>query len=146
MYLTLLMEHTWIHVSKRVNTWKIHDMNVARKNIKTIDVENPLYEKITKKSKEKNLSIHKFTNELLRQSLTKDEFVKRVEPGLKLLEFEEESMLIRDDLAKKTRLATITIRNGKLWCDLDEKNDCNHIHYVLMLPDIVNFKDKLKQI
>jgi len=119
---------------------------MARKNIKTIDVENPLYEKITKRSKEKNLSIHKFTNELLRQELTKDEFVKRVAPGLRLLEFEQESMLIRDDLAKKTRLATVSIRNGKLWCDLDEKIDCNHIHYVLMLPDIVNFKDKLKQI
>jgi len=119
---------------------------VARKNIKTIDVENQLYEKITKRAKEKNLSIHKFTNEILHQILTKDEFAKRVAPGLRLLEFESDSILVRDDLAKKTRLATISIRNGKLWCDLDEKNDCNHIHFVLMLPDIVNFKDKLKQI
>ena len=36
--------------------------------------------------------------------------------------------------------------NKKLWCDVDDKPDCSHIHYVLMLPEIVKLKDKIDQI
>ncbi len=119
---------------------------MARKNIKTVDIELELFSQIVKHAKEKNLSIHKFTNSILEQILTKNEFVKKIAPKLSLIQVEEDLLIIRDDTAKKMRLATINIRNGKLWCDVDDSGDCEHVHYSLTLPELVNLKDKLKQL
>lgn len=117
-----------------------------RLGIITVDIEENLYKQITEKAEKQNLSIRKFVNQLIEKNFEKEDFLKLVSPKISILSIEQDGFVLRDDTAKKSRLAEIKIRNGKLWCDLDEKNVCDHIHYVLMLPDIVNFKDKLKQI
>ena len=84
--------------------------------------------------------------ELAMDTIEKNEFINKIAPRLSLLVFNEESIVIQDDQLKKTRLSMIIIRDGKLWCDLDEKYDCGHIHYVLTLSQLSRIKDKLKQI
>lgn len=117
-----------------------------RVGIITVDIEEYLYKEITKRAGKQNLSIRKFVNKIIEKNFEKEDFLKLIVPKISLLSIEQDGFILRDDVAKKSRLAEVKIRNGKLWCDLDEKNVCDHIHYVLMLPDIVNFKDKLKQI
>ena len=43
--------------------------------------------------------------------------------------------LLRDKSAKGERLAEITIRNRKIWCSLDNSEDCDHIHFALAIPE-----------
>jgi len=119
---------------------------MARKNIKTVDMENPIYEKIIKGANETNISIHKFINELVEQALAKNEFIKTIVPRFSVIEFSEDSIIIKDEKSKQTRIVIITIQNGKLFCDVHGKNDCEHIHYVLMLPQLAKIKDKLKMV
>ena len=119
---------------------------MARKNIKTVDIELELYSQIIEHAKSQNLSIHKFTNGILNQILIKDEFVKKTAPKLSVMEFTEEGLTIKDVTAKKLRYAIINVRNGKLWCDMDDIGDCEHVHYALTTNELVNFKDQLKQL
>jgi len=120
--------------------------NKARANIVPVDIDKIIYKQISKKAEKKNKSIRKFVNELLELSLSKDEFVQRIAPRLSPIELQPDSILLRDDSLKKTRFAQIVIRNEKLWCDLDDTHDCEHVRYALMLPELVNLKDKLKKL
>ena len=119
---------------------------MARKNIKTVDIENSIYAKIVKTASSENISIYKFVNEIIDQTLTKNEFVKLVMPKFSLVEVSEYNIIIKDEGAIQIRFAVIIIRDGKLWCELDEDYDCHHIHYVLTLPQLAFVKDRLKQI
>lgn len=79
-------------------------------------------------------------------NLEKEEFINRISPRFSLIGFSEDSIIIKDETMKKTRLSMITIRNEKLWCDVEDVDDCEHIHYALMLPQLSRIKDKLNQI
>jgi hypothetical protein len=37
---------------------------------------------------------------------------------------------------KKNQIAEITLKNNQLYCSLDEKTDCVHVHYALALPEL----------
>ncbi len=119
---------------------------VKRVGIVTVDIEKHLYEKIATESNKENLSIRKFVNQIIEEKFEKDQFLNNISPKLSLIEFTEESILIRDETAKKSRFAEIIIKNEKLWCSLDEKENCSHVRFAFMLPGLVKLKDKLKQI
>ena len=66
----------------------------------------------------------------------KDKFLKTYAPNLSLASPPSpESLIIRDKSAKGERLAEITIRNRKIWCSLDNSEDCDHIHFALAIPE-----------
>lgn len=117
-----------------------------RSDIITVDIERPLHEKLTKSADAKNISLRKFVNETLRMDVEKIEFMSRIAPKLSMIEAQSDSILIRDESAKKTRFAQIVIRNEKLWCDLDDSHECEHVRYALTLPELINLKDKLKKL
>lgn len=121
-------------------------MNSGRGDIITIDIEKSIHQKLLTAAKSKNTSLRKLTNEILQMNLEKEQFIKKIAPRFSLMDFSEDAIVIKDEIMKKTRLAMIVVRNGKLWCDLEEKDDCEHIHYVLMLPQLSRIDDKLKQI
>lgn len=118
----------------------------GKRGVISVEIEKSIYQEIVKEAESKNISIRKFTNKLLRERFEKSEFLKLVAPKLSLLDFGDDSILIRDETATKDHLAVIKIRDGRLWCDLDEDYDCRHIHYVLTLPQLASIKDKLNQI
>jgi len=118
----------------------------GKRGVISVEIEKSIYQKIVKEAESKNISIRKFTNKLLRERFEKSEFLKLVAPKLSLLDFGDDSILIRDETAGKNRLSVIKIIDGRLWCDLDENYDCSHIHYVLTLPQLASTKDKLNQI
>jgi len=118
----------------------------GRRGVISVEIEKSIYEEIVQESENNNISIKKFTNNLLRERFEKSAFIKKVAPKLSLLDFGNDFILIRDETAAKNRLSVIKVRDSKLWCDLDEAYDCSHIHYVLTLPQLVSVKDKLNQI
>ena len=116
------------------------------KNYIVVNIDKKLYLKLREKSNVIDTSIRNLVHVILEDQFKNDEFLRLVAPRLSLIQFNEDSILIKDEKMKKSRLAEITIINGRLWCDLDEKGDCEHIHYCLRLPRMSEFKDKLKQL
>ena len=37
---------------------------------------------------------------------------------------------------KLNKLVEVTYKDGKFWCDHDEKDCCTHIHFALALPEL----------
>lgn len=117
-----------------------------KKDIITVDIQRPLHAKITKKSQEKNMSIRKFVNEILNKEIENDEFLKRVVPAITLIQITENDILLRDKSTKSVKIIQITIRNDMYWCDDHKSSNCQHIRYIMILPDCVKFKHRIKNI
>ena len=118
----------------------------GRGDIITVDIERTIHQQLLSIAKTRDLSLRKLVNEILLSNIEKDQFIKSIAPKFSLIEFTEDSILIRDKYAKKTRFAEITIKNEKMWCSLDEDSVCGHIHFALMFPELTNLKGSLKQI
>lgn len=116
---------------------------MAAKNIKTVDIQRPLHAKLAKKSKEKNMSVRQFLNDMIYKDLENDAFLKRVLPAISLIHITDIDILLRDDSSKKSSVIQITLQDGKYWCDKDESSNCQHIRYVMILPECVKFKNKI---
>jgi len=114
--------------------------------IKTVDIEPENYQLITDKTEKTNISIKQFVNDIIKANFEKYEFLKTVAPKISIISIESDVLSLKDESAKKSRLAEIKIKNGRLYCDLDESQNCEHIHYALILPELLKFKDKIKQI
>jgi len=120
---------------------------MARKEgTQTIDFDPELYQLITNESKKTNISIKQLANDIVKANFEKYEFLKMVAPKISFMSMESDVLSLKDETAKKSRLVEIRIKNGKLYCDLDESPDCDHIHYALTLPELLKFKDRIKQI
>lgn len=66
----------------------------------------------------------------------KQKFLDDFSPRLSFVGGSNESLIIKDQTAKESRLSEITIRNNKLHCSLDDNDCCAHIHYALVLPEL----------
>jgi len=121
------------------------EMN-RKKDIITVDIQRPLHAKIVKKSQEKNISIRKFVNEILNKEIENDIFLKRILPALSLIQITENDILLRDESSKTVKIIQITLQNDMYWCDKDHSNNCQHIRYVMILPECVKFKDRINNI
>lgn len=125
----------------------VHVYNMGRKpGVKTVDIEPELYQLITDKTEKTNISIKQFINDIIKANFEKYEFLKMVAPKVSFISIESDVLLLKDEHVKKSRLVEIKIKNGKLYCNLDESQNCEHIHYALTLSELLQFKDKIKQI
>ena len=92
------------------------------------------------------MTIKQYVGILLSEKFEKEEMIKEISPKLHMLEFSKDSIIVRDDHVKQPQFAVIQIREGRLWCDLEQDFDCKHVHYVLTSSQLSKIKDKLKYI
>jgi len=111
------------------------------RGVVTVDIKKEKYLKLLEKSDHKNISIRKLMDDMVTREIENSEFLLRTAPALSLLLITEESVMILDKSNKTKRIAEISIRNGRYTCELDESHDCNHIRFMLILPETVKFKD-----
>jgi len=93
--------------------------------------------------KEKNKTDMSFINwfsEYILLNLEKDEYIASYAPFLEKIGIRDNRLIIRDK--KRDKLTDIFLKDGKFFCNLDEKNDCEHIHFALAMPELVRLKSK----
>lgn len=107
-----------------------------------ITVKTEVYDSIAKfYNKEKSdKSFTQWISEKLIMMMEKEEFLKFYAPHLKKIAIQDNSVILRD--GKLKRLIEVVYSDNKFWCDIDKKECCIHIQFVLGLPDIVKFKMK----
>lgn len=108
-------------------------------NFKNISVTSAIHDKIGEipEVKSKAITHSHWVRNLVDDVMIKKKFFNEVyAPKLSLISVEEDSILIRDDSAKSTRLAEIKLHNNKFSCSLDDGTTCLHIQYALILPEI----------
>lgn len=115
-------------------------VHVLRPNIVPVDIEKPLYEKISKIAFARNIPIKKYVNEMLMMNLEKDEFLKFYAPYLSKVGLQDNILLLKD--SKSNIYVEISLKNNTLFCSAHESTDCIHVHFALALPEIVKLKIK----
>ncbi len=112
----------------------------------TVNIEKSKYLKLVKKSDEKNITIIKFIDDMVTREIENSEFLKRTAPKLHLLEITNESVIIMDTVKQTKRIAEIVIRDEKYVCLLDESDSCTHIKFMMIMPEIIKFKDRVTKL
>ena len=93
------------------------------------------------KSEEKtNMSFIKWFSEYILLNLEKDEYIALYAPYLEKVGITDNRLTIRD--TKRDKLTDVFLKDGKFFCNLDERNDCEHIHFALALPELARLKSK----
>jgi len=72
------------------------------------------------------------------------QFLKRTAPKLRIIDFTQESIIVKEQTTTKTLYAEIKIRDNSLYCDLDDLNNCKHIRFCLLnrkVKELVNLKE-----
>ncbi|MGA7368187.1 MAG: hypothetical protein WBX01_03595 [Nitrososphaeraceae archaeon] len=107
-------------------------------SIVPVDIYRLVYNKVSKKANERDVSIRKFVNDLLKAVLKKYDFLEQAFPELQLDVIGKKSLYIKDYSSKKADV-TAEVRVGKsfkLWCSLCNADDCKHVHFSEIIPDI----------
>src|SRR5690242_7032195 len=90
-------------------------------------LKQKLVEKQQRNALDENKKIGSFVNDLLVDVLEKDEFLSVMMPYYSPIGIHDNVLFIRDEKNKK--VAEIYLKDHMLYCDLDQTQDCEHIHF-----------------
>jgi hypothetical protein len=103
-----------------------------------VDVYRIVYNKLSKRASDRDVSIRRFVNDLLKAVLNKYDFLEQAFPELELDVIGKKSLYIKDYSSKKADV-TAEVKIGKsvkLYCSLCNADDCKHVHFSEIIPDI----------
>src|SRR5262245_58803648 len=106
-----------------------------KKREPTVAIREDVHRMAKAKATAKGVSIVDFVNDLIQMNIEKDDFL-RLYYGeyLSMVGYHQSSLFIKD--TKRGRTAEIFIKDNRLFCTLDENDDCVHIHFALAQPEI----------
>ncbi|NOJ29576.1 MAG: hypothetical protein DA328_05345 [Nitrososphaeraceae archaeon] len=107
------------------------------REIVPVDIYRSAYEEISKMSLKRNISIRKFVNDLLSAAINKYSFLEKGFPHLQLDGIGKHSLYIKDYSDKEEKTAEVMVQEEyHLVCLLCKTNNCQHVHYSEVIPDI----------
>jgi len=122
-------------------------MSERKKRLPTVAIEQEIYALAKDHAEAKGIPLVKFVNDMLLLNIEKDRFLRAYAPKLSFngIASDGSSLFIRDERLDRT--AQVFLRDGHLYCDVDNRQDCEHIHFALALPEVarLNLKKPLKK-
>lgn len=118
------------------------------RGITTVDFANSIYEKLTKLAQKNATSTRKYANDLVMWNVRKYEMSERIFPFLSKEHVGSRSVFILDhriqDKTVEVRLEYFEEKSNDnkviLKCLYCSKNDCEHVMFSLMLPELGQLK------
>lgn len=105
------------------------------KEVITVEIFKETYEVMKSIAEKRRWNTKDYINTVLRESIERDRFLQTYAPFLFKVGFEGNTLFIKDSKIGKT--AEIFLRDRALYCNVCESKDCVHIHYALVLPEVV---------
>ena len=102
--------------------------------VKTVQLYGDIAARAKVVAKREGKDFKEWVNELILLTMEKNELLSRMMPTLSLVDKSPTSLVIYD--SKQNRTAEIVLKDGQLQCYLCEKNDCPHIEFAKMLPEL----------
>jgi len=118
------------------------DRTMPKSGFKSITVSEYVYRKffdVYEKSK-KDLEMKGITSfsgyltSMMEELMQKYEVFAKYAPMMEKIAVDDNRVVVKDN--RKNRIAEVQIKNGELYCMLDEKNDCVHVGFVYSLPEV----------
>ena len=107
---------------------------MASKNVRAnntpVDIEKDTYNILKTKSVEDDISVRKKVNNIIKLHLQRDIILKAYLPHLDKIGTRENTVFVHDEKQGKT--AHIKIKRGRLICDLENREDCEHVVFTTL--------------
>ncbi len=81
-----------------------------------------------------------FVQQLIVDTLDKEDFLSRIAPGFESLGIHNNILFIKD--SKRNGTAEIYLKDSELYCEMDKSVDCDHIHFAWALPELAKLQLK----
>jgi hypothetical protein len=120
----------------------------SRGDVRTVDVEKPVYEQIAKLAKNNNTSIRKYVNAVLSAHVEGIEYLKKRFSEINQVGSTDTAILMEDKGKGAIATVSMKIEDGNMFCSLCKKDFCEHIFRSLLSPDwikIMTNLDRAKQ-
>lgn len=120
-----------------------------KKGAKNLTIRPSIIAKLEQKHEERRKSnpmttpekLGTFANDLVETWLEKDEFIAKRCPHFEFIGIQDNVMYIKDIRGSgKNKTADIYLKDSDLYCALDSTDDCDHIHYALMRPEVAKLQ------
>jgi hypothetical protein len=105
-----------------------------------ITVKDELYKKLNEKieaeynDKKVRPSLASYVSDILWYVIESDEILRRNGPFLGKLAVEPDRVFIKDN--KRNEIAELVLKDGELYCNLDEGFNCVHIGFAWAIPEV----------
>jgi hypothetical protein len=103
-----------------------------------------VYEKKKKSLELKGItSFSGYITSTMEEVMAKHETFSKYAPLLEALTIESDRVILKDN--KQNRIIEVMVRNGELYCLLDERSDCVHVGFAYSIPEVysaINNKGK----
>lgn len=117
-----------------------------RKPRNTIELSKPVYERLKAKQAKDGIEMKVYVNTSVIMSLEREEVLKRIAPHFSH-KLGDDSVFIKDSRKPEAPSTEVGVQNGELVCFTHKSNAlCEHIHYVLLLPEGARFAHKFKHL
>ena len=121
-------------------------MPTKRQPYKSISVSTKIYERYRKTFQEKKNDLAKkgitsfagYITSMLERLMEENEIFARQAPLMEELAVDETENIVYINDNKTGRIAGVRIKADGFYCDIDDRNDCEHIGFALTLPDVKN--------
>lgn len=103
----------------------------------------PKLEQYWKSSKRKAPDFTNFLNDLLADIVETERFQEIIAPRMIKLGLDQDNlncMYIKDE--KDNKIAEVFLNDNKLYCQLDESHNCNHVMFALLQPEVSRLQIK----
>ncbi|MCS6768762.1 MAG: hypothetical protein NZ888_06335 [Candidatus Nitrosocaldus sp.] len=103
---------------------------------KRIPIKIEIYNKIKEEHKIRNIeySVSRWVSDLLLMNIEKYEYLRLYAPYISYKGVHENELFLRDE--KLDRIVEVVLKDRTLFCRYCNKDDCIHIHYALVLPEL----------
>jgi len=102
----------------------------VRENNTPVDIEKETYDILKVNSGKEEISIRKKVNSIMKLYLAREKMQKVYFPHLDKIGTRENTIFVHDEKQGKT--AHIKIKRGRLICDLENREDCEHVVYCML--------------
>ena len=106
----------------------------------TVGIESDIYDQMRGIAAKNGMTLVDYVNRLLLYYLRKEMFLQMYAPSLHKIGTFNWSIFIKDDDSEGT--SEVYMKDNKLYCTLCGKEDCIHVRYALLLPEVVEIKNK----
>ncbi|ABK77040.1 hypothetical protein CENSYa_0404 [Cenarchaeum symbiosum A] len=115
---------------------------MPKPGFKSITISDAVYDRffdVYSKNREKMMmrgvsSFAGYVTYMMEETMQKDKTFARYAPRMESISVEDDRVILKDNI--EDRIAEITIRGGKFFCQLCEQEHCVHVGFAFSLPEV----------
>lgn len=113
-------------------------------DVRTIQIYGEVHPKLKARAEKESKSLVDYSSKIIAECIARLEFLERIAPGMQLLKSQPDKLNIAD--IKAGKIVSVGIKEGRIYCETCETDNCKHIHYAMIYPDLKELAEKVNEL